>query len=67
VHQLITLDTKKHENEITAEGVGVGNVGIVAGLRYFPPTPSIMMNDIAFGNQVILSYLSKDQRSANDK
>jgi len=67
VHQLITLDTKKHANEITTEGVGVGNVGIVAGLRYFPPTPSNIMNDTAFGNHAMLSYLSKDQRSTNYK
>jgi len=60
VHQPTTLDAKKHANEITTEGAGVGNAGIVAGLRNFPPTPSMTMNDTAFGNHVMLSYLPKD-------
>jgi hypothetical protein len=53
----MTLDARKEANEITAEGVGVGNEGIVDGLRCFPPTPSIIMNATALGNHVTVSYL----------
>jgi hypothetical protein len=55
----MTLDARKVANEITADGFGVGKVGIVAGLRCLPPRPSMTKNVTALGNHVMVSYLSR--------
>jgi hypothetical protein len=55
----MTLDATKVANEITADGFGVGKVGIVTGFRCFLPRPIMTRNITTLGNHIMVSYLSR--------